>query len=70
LPGGGNGQCFHKDILMSLLRLSSAPQREQARATRSGPNEIHCAFGLHAHSLSSLVSWEMKEDRGSGLSTN
>jgi hypothetical protein len=29
LPGGGNGQCFHKDILMSLLRLSSTTRCEQ-----------------------------------------
>jgi hypothetical protein len=36
LPGGGNGQCFHKDILMSLLRLSSAAQREPTRVARPG----------------------------------
>ena len=34
LPGVGNGQCFHKDILMSLLRLSSAAQRQPARVAR------------------------------------
>jgi hypothetical protein len=36
LPGRGNGKCFHKDILMSLLRLSSAEQRGPARIAQPG----------------------------------
>jgi hypothetical protein len=36
LPCRGNGQCFHKDILMSLLRLSSATQHEPACVARPG----------------------------------
>jgi hypothetical protein len=28
-----------------------AAQRKQARVARPGPDEIHCAFGFHPHTL-------------------
>ena len=70
LPGGGNGQCFHKDILMSLLRLSSAAQREPARVARPGTDEIHYAFGLHAPQFIQPGARAMKEKGRGSLSSN
>ena len=37
-------------------------QREQARVTGPGSDEVHCAFGFHPRSLSSPPHWAMKEE--------
>jgi hypothetical protein len=63
LPGSGDGKCFHKDILMSLLRLSSVAQRGPARVARSRADQINCAFGFHAPNLAERGRWAMKEER-------